>query len=176
MSASTRRGLALMPQLLACLVGLTIIAGPALSADAQLESARRCTQIKDSLERLVCFDKAFAAAAAPAAPIVAAAPTPAPAPAATPALGDEQVKRPEGKQDESPLEVDATVTAMKGLPGDLARITLDNGQVWEQLQASVRFDVRVGDTVRIKKGALGSYRMSRVSRGASGWVAARRLQ
>jgi hypothetical protein len=176
MSASIRRGLALMPRLLACLVGLTITAGPALSADAQLESARRCTQVKDSLERLVCFDKAFAAVAAPAAPMAAAAPTPAPAPMATPTLGDEQVKRPEGKPDETPREVDATVAAVKGLPGDLARITLDNGQVWEQQQASARFDVRVGDAVRIKKGALGSYRMSRVSRGSSGWVAARRLQ
>ena len=55
-------------------------------------------------------------------------------------------------------------------------MSLDNGQTWRQEEVSARFVVHEGDTVRIKKGALGSYRMVRISHGTSGWVEVRRIQ
>ncbi len=170
-----------------------LVSSSALAADSQLEAAHRCTQIKDSLKRLVCFDQAFASAEtpapAPAPPPVAAAPTPPPAPvpaaapvpappvvAAAPALGDEQVQKPDKQQAEEPRSADARVTALHDLPGQRYRITLANGQVWDQKEYSSLFQVSEGDTVRIVKGALGSYRMARISGGRSGWVDVHRVQ
>ncbi len=137
--------------------GLAVLctAAPALAQDSQLEAARGCTQVKDSLERLACYDRALAAPA--------------------PSFGSEQVEHLVRKErDEAQREIEATVAAVTPIRRDLVRITLDNGQVWDQQQASSRFDIKPGDTLRIKKGAMGSYRMARVSNGTSGWVEARR--
>ena len=38
--------------------------------------------------------------------------------------------------------------------------TLANGQMWAQTELNSRIEVRVGDTVRIRRGALGSYLLS----------------
>jgi hypothetical protein len=48
---------------------------------------------------------------------------------------------------------------------ELAIITLDNGQVWRQLEATDYFPMTPGDTVLIKKGALGSYKLIVVKEG-----------
>jgi hypothetical protein len=172
-----------------CCAALTLVGAAALAADPQLDTAQRCTRITDSLERLVCYDKAMAPVATPAAPARSAAPAPAVAPtaaasppaapvaAAMPELGQEQLKQSGGKtEDAKPTSLDAKVSSLDSLPWNMVRVTLENGQVWQQQESSVRFTVKVGDTVRIKKGALGSYRMARVSNGTSGWVQVRRVE
>jgi hypothetical protein len=165
------------------------------AADPQLEAARQCTQLKDSLQRLVCYDKALAdgsppgAAPAPAAvqaqrPPRAAPQAPAPvAPAAAaavaaaaPALGDESVKRNrKDAPDAVPSNLEAKVTAARETRKDTFRVSLDNGQVWQQMDMSALFHVAVGNTVRIEKGALGGFRMA-LSGGRSGWVRVSRVQ
>ena len=173
---------------------LALVSGAALGADSQMEAAHRCTEIKDSLKRLVCFDQAFAQAEAPAPapapPRIVAAPPPPPAPApapavaprpaapevaAAPALGDELVKKPDPRKDE-PRSAEARVTKLQPLQVDVFRITLDNGQVWDQREYDSLFHVEVGNTVRIVKGALGSYRMARIKPARSGWVDVRRVE
>ncbi len=172
------------------------------AADPQLDAARQCTQLKDSLQRLVCYDKALMEAApasstAPVAvapaPAVRAAPAPAPAPArapspaaspapavaaAAPALGDESLKRSqkERKESDGPTSLEAKVTAAREVRQATYRVTLDNGQVWQQMDMSTLFQVGVGDVVRIEKGALGGFRMARVSNGRSGWVRVNRVE
>jgi hypothetical protein len=171
-------------------VSLTLLllhAGVASAADSTLEVARRCTQVADSLQRLVCFDRAFAApAAAPgptAAPVaavpVAAAPPPVAAPVAppAPALGDESVRRKnQERADAAPTTLTATVSAMKELRPDVFRLTLDNGQVWDQTESESLFSVKVGDSVRIDRGKMGGYQMARVGNGRSGWVRVTRVK
>jgi hypothetical protein len=171
------------------------------AADPQLDAARQCTQLKDSLQRLVCYDKALMEAAPAAstmsvapAPAVRAAPAPAPAPAASPApavvaaapaapaaapaLGDESLKRSQKQRKESdgPTSLEAKVTAAREVRQATYRVTLDNGQVWQQMDMSTLFQVGVGDVVRIEKGALGGFRMARVSNGRSGWVRVNRVE
>jgi hypothetical protein len=156
-----------------------------MAADATLESARRCVQVKDSLERLVCFDRAFAVTAAqagqsaPAAAArvpVAAAPAVAPLPVAS--LGDESVKRKSrnSAEPEAPTSLTAKVIALKETRKNVFRVTLDNGQVWQQMDMESLFTVALGDTVQIDKGRLGGYRMARVSNGRSGWARVTRTQ
>ena len=171
------------------------------AADPQLDAARQCTQLKDSLQRLVCYDKALMEAPASTAPVavapapaVRAAPAPAPAPAASPApavaatapvtpaaapaLGDESLKRSQKQRKESdgPTSLEAKVTAAREVRQATYRVTLDNGQVWQQMDMSTLFQVGVGDVVRIEKGALGGFRMARVSNGRSGWVRVNRVE
>lgn len=179
-------------------LALALLPAMAFAADPQLEAARQCTQLKDSLQRLVCYDKALAdgslpaAAPAPAAvqaqrpprtapqspaPAAPAAVTAAPAVAAAPALGDDSVKRSrkDGAVATEPANLDAKVTAARETRKDTYRVSLDNGQIWQQMDMSALFHVAVGDTVRIEKGALGGYRMA-LTGGHSGWVRVSRLQ
>jgi hypothetical protein len=137
-----------------------MLAGASAQAAApDLEAARRCTGVTDSLERLVCYDKAMAS---PAGVVPPQAPP-----------GHD---RSSSSSEDMPSTLDAKVAAVEALPLDVVRVTLDNGQVWEQLQANARFKVRAGDTVRVKKGLLGTYKMTRTSTGGGSSVPVRRLQ
>ena len=172
---------------------------PGLAADSQLEAGRQCAQVRDSLQRLVCYDRVFqggdsappAAVQAPRpavpapvpAPVTVPSPVPAPAVAApvaaAPALGDESVQRKARAREEKPAEpstLEASITALKETRPGVVRLTLDNGQVWQQMDMSTVFQVAVGDTVRIEKGTMGGFRLARTSRGRSGWVRVTRVQ
>jgi hypothetical protein len=186
-------------------IGWTLVAclmvGAALAADATLESAQRCAQVQDSLQRLVCYDRLFAPAQAPAvpsprpapvvtpAPVAAPAPIPSPlpapvvarAPAAVPVpvapgaeeqFGAETVKRADERKEEvaAPRTITAAVVAVREMRPNVYRVTLENGQVWDQMDMDMTFTVRKGDTVQIDRGRMGGYRMARTSQGGSGWV------
>jgi len=99
--------------------------------------------------------------------------------AAAPALGDESVQRKARAREEKPAEpstLEASITALKETRPGVVRLTLDNGQVWQQMDMSTVFQVAVGDTVRIEKGTMGGFRLARTSRGRSGWVRVTRVQ
>lgn len=62
-----------------------------------------------------------------------------------------------------PDSLTAKVTAAeRGAHGEF-QLSLDNGQVWVEKQANPRFQVRVGDSVTLKRGALSSYRLVTLS-------------
>jgi hypothetical protein len=149
---------------LAC---LAVVLGPPQPARAQsLEAAvRACAAETDVLRRLACYDRA-------AAQLVGA---PAPGAAPTSSAADRDGLRgvsPEGrfgvrngplderKYATAPKEITATVTLieMQRTSGALV-ISLDNDQVWIENQASEYFPLKIGDTVRIRSAALGSYMM-----------------
>lgn len=174
---------------------LGLVSSVAAAAESPLDAARRCGMVKDSLERLVCYDRLFgpdamppaarAPSATPMVPVAPPAPVAAPvaaapvaaAPAAAPALGDEAVKKhSKATKSNEPTGLTANVSALKEIGQNLYRISLDNGQVWQQVESASLFQVAVGDTVRIEKGVMGSYRMSRTSNGQSGWVHVTRVE
>jgi len=114
-------------------------------------------------------------AAAPAVAASAAAPAAVAAPAPAPALGDETLKKAQKEKASSePRHLEAKVTAARQTRPELFRLTLDNGQVWQQQDVSSLFHVEVGDGVRVEKGSMGSYRMAKV--GGSGWVRVTRVE
>ena len=53
--------------------------------------------------------------------------------------------------------IDARLTQLTSSPSGLLVFTLDNGQVWKQLAHEGELLARVGDSVRIARGWLGSY-------------------
>lgn len=114
-------------------------------------------------------------AAAPAAPpIVASASAAAPVPQAPSALAASGPAAPasptekfglsaeqiEARRPQAAPEIesiDSRVVAVKALPRDRFVLTLENGQVWEQTEPTPRQRFYPGDTVEIRKAALGSF-------------------
>jgi hypothetical protein len=170
---------------------LVTAASTASAAETAADWVRQCTQLKDSLERLVCYDRIFLAPAtvemaprqvapppaavpapAPAAvappvviappppPPVVSNPAPQPAPATVPAPAP---TRPAVQ--ETPNLIEANITALKELRREVYLFTLDNGQIWQQNEAVGVLNVRVGDALVIKKGALGGY-MAELKKGS----------
>lgn len=135
--------------LLCCLAG---IAGAAWSED--LAAAHACAQLRDNSLRLACYDAAFAATSGAGA-------APAPAPPAAARFGDHGQLRQEGKAAASlPKTLDAKVAGVVSLGFGKYRLTLDNGQVWETVQADWALDFKSGDLVTFSRLLLGAYQVS----------------
>lgn len=137
----------------------------------------------DALQLPVAEPKAAAPIAAPQpepvpsaepasapAPAPASTPAPAPAPASAPApaapadqlalfgMNPELARQQENHQAELKQITAVAVEVTKRTRGEHV-VTLDNGQVWTEKDAESYFRVKVGDTVVIKRVAMGGYRM-----------------
>lgn len=161
-------------RLLALALAHGLLSPALVSAASPAAPFLACADEKDAATRLACFDAAAAhARSLPAAAVAPAAAAPAAAP--TPTLTKEEKfgLRGELKQQKAPelaeLEaLTAKVTKVSTKPHGELIVTLDNGQVWYEIQAYSGLRVKVGDVVTIKSGALGSY--SLVANGRSGKV------
>ena len=140
-------------------------------AAAQIEGFKVCASVSDGAKRLACYDAALAAADADAAARLAEqrrAAEIAAAKAAEEAKARKEQERlaafgaADAKQaggEEAINEISATIAELKeGLSGFV--VTLDNGQIWRQTESRTLPPVRVGDTVTIRKGVIGGYRMT----------------
>ncbi len=150
------------------LSGTGLASLPARAAQSTSDALVACAGETDDARRLRCFDAVVAdlrrAPAAPAAAVAATASAPQPAaPPQTPALsvsredrfgarGDLDPERREGLK-----EITGKVTEVGARPHGQIVVTLDNGQVWAERSASSKIKVKVGDTVRVESGALGSF-------------------
>jgi hypothetical protein len=129
------------------------------------EAVRACAAETDVLRRLACYDRTAA--------LLVGAPAPAIAPTSSAAsrdgprtvspdakFGVRNGPLDEKKNTTAPKEITATVILieMRRSSGALV-VSLDNDQVWVENQPSEYFPLKVGDTVRIRSGALGSYVM-----------------
>ena len=146
----------------------------AQAAASTSDALLACANETDDARRLRCFDAAVAdlrreraalVAATPSAPPAALPPTPA-SPVAREdkfgARGDlDREKR------EELTEITAKVTEVGAKPHGELVITLDNGQVWAERSASSKVKVKVGDTVKIESGALGSFTLIAPNRRSS---------
>lgn len=167
------------------LVGVGFV-GCACAADALPPSLRGCMKEADATRRLACFDRESAvlagenapvahqvepapprpAAPAPAAPVASAAATAGAAAATTQAASDkfgykgsiareDLDKQKEAEQASGALT--AKVAEIAALANGGLRVTLDNGQVWQQKTADRGMHIKVGDQVTIKHATLGSF-------------------
>jgi hypothetical protein len=154
-----------------------VCAAPCWAADP-LAGLLACRDLTDSAAGLACFDRETVALAG--APAVAVAPAPStattPASAASRATPAAEPLTPEQKFGLSPSTIVAKEAAAAGtqagkesklqahinglaLVGDRRTLfTLDNAQVWQQLEADgTDVMARLGDAVTISRGLLGSY-------------------
>lgn len=120
--------------------------------DEAAEAVVNCASQTDKLDRLVCFDSLGKPARAsitakPAAPQAAAPTTP-----------DERFGL-NNKRPEEPEAIKASVSTLKSDPYGKFIITLDNGQVWKQID-SKRFRLKKDKPVTIEKASLGSFMLT----------------
>jgi hypothetical protein len=130
------------------------------------DAPQRCAGIGDDRSRLACYDAIFgkpsASAASTADPAAATGTASAPA-AASPETdfglteAAKQARDPKKAKDEMPESITSMVAAVGHRPGGELTVTLENGQVWTQVTVDQRARVAAGDTVTIKKAALGSH-------------------
>jgi len=135
-----------------------VVAKPAFAGDDDLaHRIAACTHEHDAALRLACFDRA----AAPEATSQAAAPKVD----ATQTFGVHGSELARSRDDDkpqsdaSPKRISATVTAIEKRPHGELVVTLDNGQVWAQKEVGTYFPLKVGDSVAIVAGTLGSFRL-----------------
>jgi hypothetical protein len=148
------------------LSGTGLVSSPAGAAQSTSDALVACASETDDARRLRCFDAvvadlrstpaAAAVAATPSAP-QPAAPLPTPAPSVTreEKFGARGGLDPERREELK--EITGKVTEVGARPHGEIVVTLDNGQVWAERSASRKIKVKVGDTVRIESGALGSF-------------------
>jgi hypothetical protein len=157
---------------------IALLGGTAAQAQDTLPSQlTACLQITGMLQRLACYDRVAhtlgpAPRSAPAqrpvtvtAPVAMAAP---PVVAAPSGLGSERLPR---TTTAAPRRSQQLVAGVAGITYDARgrfTVTLDNGQVWRQLEGDTTMlsGSRIS-TVRISRGALGSYDLNVVGRNAS---------
>lgn len=149
-----------------------LLAGGGAAAQGEgsaLGGFKACASISDGTKRLACYDSALAAADSEAASRLAEqrrAAELAAAKAAEEARARKEQERLAAfgadtakANNESVKEISASIAELsEGLSGFV--VTLDNGQVWRQTEARTLPPVRVGDTVSIRKGMIGGYRMT----------------
>ena len=107
------------------------------------------------------------AAAAPAAAVPAAAAAANPDPDFGLTEAAKRSRVPEESREQLPESISGTVAKVARQPAGEFIVTLENGQVWTQLQVDPRARVAVGDTVVIKKAALGSHLLVTANRYAT---------
>jgi hypothetical protein len=127
----------------------------AWAADSSDTRLLACVKTADDAQRLRCFDRE-------AAVLLGTSP-PAPPVKLTP---EQKLGLPRAKVEaiETPANAPAPITnftaAIKSVtvePPGRQVFTLDNGQVWREDRTGQYFQGRPGDSVRIRKGALGSF-------------------
>jgi len=147
------------------LLPLAILSFPLSVASA--ESAQQCAGVSDDRARLACYDQMFGKpAAAPAETGVlstsaAATAAAAPSPQDNFGLSDtaKRARDPEKAKELIPQSITEKVASVGRRPTGELVVTLDNGQVWVQIETNTMARISAGDTVTIRKAALGSYQL-----------------
>lgn len=168
---------ALLPLLLSIVATLTAFV-PVAHASPEQES-RSCATIADDGSRLACYDGLWRGVVSPPREVAVA---PVPATDAAAALQSAAVVDPmddfglseaakrardPGKDENANSSISGLVTAVRRQPAGELIVTLENGQVWTQSSVDTRARVAVGDTVTIRRAALGSYMLVTANRYAT---------
>jgi len=152
----------------ACLVALIgAVAGTSAAAEASealVARAGECAAVGDEAARLACYDALFRRDGRPATPEGAAPGVPAAAGAATgaataPPKPQERFgleNRPEPAVAET-RQIESRVTAVRNLANGMQEVDLENGQAWRQLESDRFVEWQVGDTLVVRRAALGSF-------------------
>lgn len=165
--------------LLACL----LCARPCIAADP-IAGVLACRALTESAARLACFDRETAAlASSPAAPFAVAAPAAGPenhprsAPVGSLApvldarqtfgLNDSAIAAHEeaaGARPQKLAKIEARIVALALTGEGRTLFTLDNAQVWRQIESDSDPLAKLGDSATISRGVLGSYWLQLKSR------------
>lgn len=152
-----------MKRLLTTTLGpcLVLLAAQASAADA-LGDVRACMPIADDAERVECYDRALGRGSTPAdAPA---------APASRAIASDEFGLSEQARREREGVgladSLEGTIAAVGRNTANRQVVTLQNGQVWVQAEATTRVRLKTGDVVTIKRAAMGSYILAKANHGS----------
>lgn len=117
------------------------------SAESIKEQLQQCSQFSDDGKRLSCYDQVTGNLRQHAEK----------------QFGQEQKKVIE----EAPESITATIASVEKGAYDKYTFTLDNGQVWRQVDGGGRVIWRGGEQIKLDRGAFGSFFMRKVTGGRS---------
>jgi hypothetical protein len=142
-------------------VAAALIAAGTARAAAPASTAEflACAAEKDDARRLACFDAAVdRARTAPASPAPAVAPVPLSKEERFGLHGELKREKAQEVPELQELEqLQAEVTKVSSKPHGELVVTLENGQVWTEIQPNSGARVKAGERVTIKPGVLGSF-------------------
>jgi hypothetical protein len=137
--------------LLSCALPVTVLLTRPARADSLPATVAACAAEHDALKRLACYDREVArfAPAPPVAQVTAAA-----------AVGAGESKVASGAQGATDSRhIAARIVSIESYPDEMV-LHLDNGQIWQQVQAAdADPDLHPGDAVTIDR-SLGAYWLS----------------
>ena len=140
--------------------GVVVILGLAVGTGAQatdrLASLLACRAFTDDAARLACFDRESARLSAPVT-------GPRLSPEQRFGLDAAKVATQDAAQDQRTAELDlivATLASLRDAGDGRSVFTLNNGQVWRQLERVPDPLLKIGDSIKIARGALGSFRLA----------------
>lgn len=177
-------------------MAMVLLLAPAVAASPPVDGVLACRRIASNAARLACFDRQSAAIAAQMATVADRSPPPSapPAIAARPAapgvavagaatihgsaldpvqtfgLAEGQILAREeaAQRAPRPLEhIEAHIVGLAGMADGREIFTLDNNQVWAELEPDGDLYAKPGETVEISRGWLGSYMLKVKSRRSS---------
>jgi hypothetical protein len=126
--------------------------GVAVAADGAKPS-HACAALDDPAARLACYDAAFTRPD----PVVEAREVIEEFGLTEMQLQARDPARP--ARDRGPERIEAKVISVQARSTGERIITLDNGQVWLQTEATIRGPLATGDSVVIRRAALGSFQL-----------------
>ena len=126
---------------------------PAIGA-APADPLMACTEITADTARLACFDREMAERRKDNPPVRAA-----PTPEQQFGLSNKQLLGLEATDAQAPVPttLHAHIVGVSRTATERQVFVVDNGQSWQQIELDPDFAVRVGQDVKISKGALGSF-------------------
>ncbi len=129
-------------------VTLIVTSGILFAAE---DAQHPCAHVRNDTDRLACYDQAFGKPAASADPT-------APAPKEQFGFTEKEMARNTGQSaTAAPDSVTAAIKSLDRRHDGKFVVTLDNAQVWAQSEINSQADVEIGDSVTVRRGALGSY-------------------
>ena len=131
---------------------LLVLLSSGIAVATAAEGGHRCASVAEPAKRLACYDEAF-----PPPPAVHEAAVQK----ARDDFGRNEPKPPLANPGQdagelTPSAIESRITALAFDNGQ-RRVTLENGQVWRQTEATTGGNMAVGDVVRLRKGVLGNF-------------------
>ena len=121
----------------------------AASASMAAPDRHPCASITADAARLACYDEAFGTAA-----------TPSNGAERKPEFGLPSKKPVASGEEKKEAAISAVISSVERRRDGKFLVKLDNGQTWAQSETDSRIEVKTGDTVTVRRAALGSYLLS----------------
>jgi hypothetical protein len=148
-----------------CVVPFMLLSAPAFAQQGLPTQVYACAKVEDAAQRHACFDalvpelkKAGGGTSGAEAPSAAAQAGPAQSPLTAPVLSASEARAAKAEKEKEIDQVRLPVKAIDTGRDGKYRFTMENGQVWKQLDTVKLRNIGNGPwTAEVRKAALGSY-------------------